>query len=1498
MQPEPSAASPPPGSLPTLPPELAARLEPVCEAFALAWRAGGRPRLEDFLDRVGEPDRPTLLRALLALDVESRGRAGERPTAEEYRLRLPTYAALIDAAFAEQVSTAPEPAPATRARPDGGLTDSAVDSHTAATDGPAVARLPRAGRYEVEQKIAEGGMGEVWRARDPGLGQPLAIKILHAKYRGLPEPERRFVGEARITGQLQHPGIPPVHEVGTGADGRPFFAMKLVVGRTLEALLLGRASPADDLPRFLGIFEQVCQTLAYAHSEGVIHRDLKPSNVMIGAFGEVQVMDWGLAKRLAGRGLALPEGGGIAPGTDAPDPLATEAGAALGTPAYMAPEQARGEVGRLDERCDVFGLGGILCEILTGRAPFGGTAGEARRRSAAGDLDDTFASLGGCGADPQLVALARACLAPDWADRPPDAGTVAQAVAAYLAGVQERLREAERRRAVAEARAAEERKRRRLAIALAGSVLLLAGVASAGVWWYRHVEGERVRQRERTEREVKQALGEARILADQAHGLSGSPDRWEKTLGLALSALKRAEGFLGAAEVGSALRREVAELSRALADAERERKLLAAVDDIRLRLAELNDGQIDRAGLVRRFRGAFREHGIDVFASDPVEVARRVRGGRHAARVLAALKNWERTTEVGADRDRLARVARAADPDTGSLANRWREAYRVRDREALERLARQAEALRLTPVELDNLAQDLKAAGLLSAAERLLRGGLERHRGDFWLNFELAYTLSKMKPPNLDEAIRYYTAARALRARSGMVHVNLGAVLHEKGRWEEAVACYRTALDLDPRDSRALSNLGIAVQEKGQRERAITYFRRAVAADPTYAGAHYNLGDALWKKGERNAAVAAFRKAIAAEPRFALAHNNLGIVLREQGQHGEALTCFRRAIKLDPERAAFHFNLGIAYQDRKRWAQAVASYRKAVALEPANAAAHVNLGTVLRESGQTEAAVASFNKALGVDPRLAAAHYNLGNIRLAKGQRAEAMARFRKAIDCDAEYAPPYVSLGAALNFEGQRAEAIRLLRKAVTLEPGNALAHSVLGLALHTEGRHGEAIPHFRKAIAIEPGNALAHLALGNTFRALGRHDEAIASYRKAVAANPRLAEAHVNLGTCLRDQGDRDGAVAAFRNVVALQPEDPSAHVNLGMALLGKGRRAQAIACFRKAIELDPTSLSGYVGLGTAYEAHGRRADAIACFRTAVALRPGSALAHNMLGSVLQADGQREQAIACFRKAIELDPRLARAHHRLGIALREKGQEDEAITSLRRAVECDAKQPEYHADLGLALQQQGRFAEALEALRRGLGGLKPDDPRGSALRVAMRETDRLLEVDRKLDAIRLGRAEPSGDRERLDLALHCLKYKRRYAAAAGFYAQTLRTAPAGNEDQAGHRFHAARAALLASSGQGEDAGGLSDAARARLRKQTLGWLRAELAAWESCVRKGGLLARAATLLALTRWGQDADLASVRGPDALKKLTESERAAWRQLWEDVAGLRERVAGR
>ncbi|MGH7137274.1 MAG: serine/threonine-protein kinase, partial [Pirellulales bacterium] len=227
----------------------------------------------------------------------------------------------------------------------GGLAGDVAGETTVSAPGPP--------GYELLDEIGHGGMGVVYRARDAALDRDVAVKLLSERYPADSPAAQRFLSEARITGQLQHPGIPAVHQVGTLADGRPFLAMKLIKGSTLEAILKERSDPAAEHGRLLAIFEAICQAVGYAHAHRVIHRDLKPANVMVGAFGEVQVMDWGLAKVL-GEETPATEEALAAELTRAwtqvsPTPEAgsyTQAGSLVGTPAFIPPEQAGGEIER------------------------------------------------------------------------------------------------------------------------------------------------------------------------------------------------------------------------------------------------------------------------------------------------------------------------------------------------------------------------------------------------------------------------------------------------------------------------------------------------------------------------------------------------------------------------------------------------------------------------------------------------------------------------------------------------------------------------------------------------------------------------------------------------------------------------------------------------------------------------------------------------------------------------------------------------------------------------------------------------------------------------------------------------------------------------------------------------------------------------------------------------------------------------------------------------
>lgn len=835
-------------------------------------------------------------------------------------------------------------------------------------------------------------MGRVLAAFDTVLERDVALKIL------LPGANAdRFVRESKITARLPHPGIPPVHALGSLTDGSPFLAMKLIAGTTL-AEEIKAAEPGA--PGLLQVFTQVCHAVGFAHSRGVIHRDLKPANVMVGAFGEVQVMDWGLAKDLSSQEAEIPRSTAASPeGTVAADqgrtithhPAGestddqTQAGAILGTPAYMAPEQARGE--SCDARADVFALGGILCAILTGKPPFAGTSSlEIIRRAGAADMVEANRRLENCGADPELLALCRRCLSPAPRDRPIDAREVAARLTTYLVGVQDRLQAAERERAVARTQELEQRKRRRVQLALACTVVLLMLGSGAVAWWQeRQVSDRRATEaRLQGERKAEQSFKEKQARQGVAANLELAADlRQQYKFDEADKALAQAADL---AKGGAPDR--LAEVEQARSDL----ALVVQLDRIRfgkwIWRSEQGKGKFNLSIAAPEYRQAFRSHGMDLLVLEPVEAAKRIEASGIKAEMIAAVDDWSLHEPESSVRDRLLEVARRAEPDP--WADRLRDVAARTDRSLVEKLAAE-------------LPAGVSAAKLIMLSELMARQGLNpipmltTARTAFPAEFELAFALGLLHDAHQDsQSAGPYEAARALRPENTAAWINLGNRFLEDGRLDQALVCYQKVIELDSKQPAAHVNLGQTLARLGRLDEAIACYRKALELDPDYAGVHNSLGSVLDDKGQVDEAIACYQKAIALDPRLATAHYNLGNSLTEQGRVDEALASYQRAIELDANFAAAYTNQGNLLYQTGRVDLALASYRKAVEVDPGLATAHYSIGLVLAGQGQLEQAMTCYREAIRLNPEYAEAHCNLGALLRLRGDFVGALEQYRK----------------------------------------------------------------------------------------------------------------------------------------------------------------------------------------------------------------------------------------------------------------------------------------------------------------------------------------------------------------------------------------------------------------------------------------------------------------------------------------------------------------------
>jgi tetratricopeptide (TPR) repeat protein len=920
----------------------------------------------------------------------------------------------------------------------GRLADSTDGTADTARRSAATPDAPTIPGYRITGEIARGGMGRVFAAIDLTLDREVAIKTLLAGAHA-----ERFVTESKITAKLPHPGIPPVHALGTLPDGTPFLAMKLIRGTTLSEQLKARPTPRHDLPRFVGVFEQIAQAVGFAHSRGVIHRDLKPLNVMAGEFGEVQVMDWGLARTLAPAGRAGvredPVGGHNRVLTDPGSPELTAAGAVLGTPGYMAPEQARGEM--VDPRADVFALGSILAVILTGKPAFvGSTVAETVKKAANADLSDVFGRLDSCGADAELIALAKRCLSTDSAARPTDGRSVAGDVSAYRAGVEARLRQSETERAEAVVREGEQRKRRR--------VMQWAAAAVTGVL----------------------TLGVAGTTA----GLVVAVDRANKE-----EQAKIAEGVAKGAEE----RAKVA----ALKDRDDQKMAYAKTADVLdVMVSDVTGDSLATQKAVspqqRRFLEEVLTYYQEFASAAGTDEQTRVRTARAAHRVgLIEFQLGRRTQAVAAfDRARGEYAELAADfpltsayraglarthVNLGALASELgkcaeAEAQYRKGVTLFERATAEAPQV---PGDHADLARAYKNLGVV-------RQGYGRH--------DESEDLHRKSVAVLERLTADFPAVPAYRGDLATGYAYLGSVLKDSGQRAEAEGLYRKGLAMveklaaehpeEPEHRADLAGvqagLGALLRDAGKSGEAEKLLRLGLAGQqklaaeyptlPDYrrdlATTHLNLGMSLAARGQGAEAegqlqagmdllvklVADFPDVPAHRATLAKFHTHVGLLRAKSSEQAEAEEPFRQALAIwerlttefpdTPEyratRAGVHNNLGLLMRNLGKRAEADAEHHKCLVQREKLAAdfpdvlgfrlslggSYCNYGVLVRDTAPAAESLDWFGKAIdtlgpvhAADPRAASARQFLRN---SYGGRAEVFGRLGKHAEAAADW--------------------------------------------------------------------------------------------------------------------------------------------------------------------------------------------------------------------------------------------------------------------------------------------------------------------------------------------------------------------------------------------------------------------------------------------------------------------------------------------------------------
>jgi serine/threonine protein kinase/tetratricopeptide (TPR) repeat protein len=1268
------------------------------------------------------------------------------------------------------------------------------------TEGPGTIIGP----YKLLEQIGEGGFGLVFMAeqRQP-LRRKVALKVIKP---GMDTRQvvARFEAERQALALMDHPNIAGVFDGGETSTGRPYFVMELVRGQPITDYCDENNLPPRER---LDLFIHVCQAVQHAHQKGIIHRDLKPSNILITLHDGtpvVKVIDFGIAKAT---GHQLTE-----------KTLFTNFAQLIGTPIYMSPEQAGLSGLDVDTRSDIYSLGVLLYELLTGKTPFdrdrlrevdydemrriireeeppkpstrvstmgkAGTTMAARRKSDPKRLSQLFRG--------ELDWIVMKALDKDRSRRYETASALAADVQRYL---NDEPVQACPPSPMYRFRKFARRNKGKLVVA-ACIALAIAGLAGAAGW----IMQERAGREAKTAYEVNLVLNEVERLQKDK--------QWAEALAL----VNKADGLLANNQASDDLHERLRQARTAseqrLQQAKADREMKAELLEIQLRQAEVVDEHFNNLGADDDFGAAFRQYGIDVEKMDVAEAAARIREREITQELVAAVDQWAEVRRANRPKENgwkhLLAVAKAADGDT--FRNQVREGLERRDLKGLAKMAASGNADSLPSSTIRILARALSTERTIKEAIRLLQRAQLENPGDFWINHELAMALTKMQPPQDQKAIRYFIAALAVRKSPG-VYNNLSNSLGRSGAVDERIVALRQAIRLKPDFAMAHSNLGLALKKNGQEDEAKAAFAEGIRLKkeltlkkPNDARAFLDLAMTLKRQGQREEAIAAIKEAIRVKPTSAAAHNLLGIELKDKGFVGQAIAAYREAIKHDPKHAPAYYNLGVLLRaDKDQLDEAITCLKTAVDLVPDRVASHNALGAALAEKGPKylDAAIASYRTAVDLDPDSYTTYEILGNALRQKGG---------KYID-----------------------EAIGNLRKAIALNSGRPAAHNSLGLALRQKGLVDEAIIEYKEALRLNPKS----VAFGNL----------------------------MNVATAFTKQGRDDEAIAIWQEGKRLRPSDVKVRRSLAIALEQSGRVDEAIADYKEAISRKSDDAVLYVDLAIALTMKGSFDEAIVACNTALGLKADDEITHAVLGRALARSGRPDKAIIALDKAISL-----------------KG--DNANT---------------YIDLAQALEAKDRFQEALTAMRRAQELTDKGKKQDSVLAALVKESELLVELERKLPAILKGDMEPSDPAALIALARHFQHNNHLNVAAYRFFMKAFEAQPELVLDQERwHRYNAACAAALAGCGKGSDAAALDGIERASLRQKALVLLRADLKQWQDRLDKEPANVRLQVVRKMNHWKQDVDFDGMRGA-GLAQLPADEQPQWQQIWDEVEALRLRA---
>jgi tetratricopeptide (TPR) repeat protein/tRNA A-37 threonylcarbamoyl transferase component Bud32 len=1161
------------------------------EGWRVALRGGPRPQIDAYLARAREPDRTALRDELRQIDDEYQARLAGPGAAMTQELPLPPHEApfaptLLDGSSGPP-STPPGPpvtehlepvaggktidyvagaltASGATVAPEEGVSITGGDTHFSV--GPEAGGGPGGGPtvvgYQILGELGRGGMGVVYQARQRKLNRVVALKMVLAGAHAGPHQLSRFQTEAEAVARLQHPNIVQIYEVGEH-DGLPFCSLEFIDGDSLSKKIAGKPQPPREAAE---VTELLALAMAAAHERGIIHRDLKPANVLLTKDGVPKITDFGLAKRLED------------------DSSQTKSGTLLGTPSYMSPEQARGDTRDVGPLSDLYALGAILYELLTGRPPFVGatmleTVFQVRHQE---PVPPTRLNPH---VPRDLETICLKCLQKEPEKRYPSCAALAEDLHRFQA------HEPIRARPVGRAERLWRwcrRNPRVAALSTAVGVLLLAVLAGLGMLLVRY-------NRER------EAVAETRKVAGQRIQWAGEAIE-AGNYARAYDLLRHSDLLIATHPALADVR---AELDTLRAQVDLYALFKKQLDDARFACwfgskQEKEQGRKQCRELLALYDQIDRREGRGAAGWPPLndEQKQLLKEDIFEAFLVAALVEQELADGEAAKKDAARQAidwlnrAEQILPGTRALyANRAQCWGTLGDAEAGKADVEQAKSIPPT-----------------SAVDHFWHGYADHRRGDE----AKARNDGKAAQGFYRQEVAEYAAFLQLRPDQFWGYFNWAVC---QARLVEAhdlhddlvrfTACIRLRPDLPwPYNNRGTIHLNLK-----EYDLAVEDFSAALARNDHYAEAYANRGLALVKLDRKDAALEDFDKAIALNPAYAPAYTERAEIARERKQYAAAAEDYTQLLALGGDKAPLYAKRADAYRQLKRYDEAIADYDQLLALKPKDLNARVARGELYHARGDHLKAREDFTHVLNVVP-------NAGPI-----LDARAVLNWRYLKDFDA---------------------ALEDAERLAQVEPRNAKPHYYIGAILLGRRDYGRAREALREALALNPDYTEAVWAIAQIDLWQGKPEDALKALDPVIAKLPAGPPETLNVrGDVYRAMGRLDEAAADYRRMIEAKPQEPHAYVSLAGVYEKQGKPDQARDCYDRLVKAAPDAAMSYLRRAEFRRGRGEFDAALADCDRAAAKEPASALPALVRASIEAAHGQPDAAVADAERALTKAPK-----------------------------------------------------------------------------------------------------------------------------------------------------------------------------------------------------------------------------------------------------------------